>query len=241
MAIVGMIPTKELIYAILLSDVEKFTPEGSSITYGVFEDYTRLYDQLGCLGDPEGVIGKALDELEEEGLVSFEDDNVCILGEFKGKKLYTYSATVPIFTQSKERLYTELSNFGKNGSAKSAMRARFLKSELDKMLDTDISRWTQPMFNILHATLYEIYTGGEEYQMRNSVEQYQVKNILKAYDKPTTFSILVNGVLGWSGKGVPTLTKVAVNKDEIFKTLYKKASADKPKSAIHEDNDDSEF
>ena len=77
-------------------------------------------------------------------------------------------------------------------------------------------------FTTLFTYLYEIFTGGETYTVRNKMEYYQTTNILKAYDKFTTFAILVEGTLNYPAydrRGVPTLTRVSVMKDTIFGAL----------------------
>ena len=51
---------------------------------------------------------------------------------------------------------------------------------------------------------------------------FQTNNILKAYDKYTTFAIIVEAVLNYDKhkkKGVPTLINVGYMKDDVFRHL----------------------
>ena len=102
-------------------------------------------------------------------------------------------------------------------------------------------------FTELHGYLYEVYTGGEIYVLRGKVEYFQTNNMLKAYDRFTVFSLIVEATLRYDKyrkKGVPTLTNVACMKDDVFHTLVRSSdegSKDYMREMTSSINEDSEF
>ena len=221
-------PLRYLIYFTLLSKVTTF--EDGDEKSGVFDGDTEdVYDIFSEWSEDE--VYEALNALGDEGLIFFDDeDDRIYLGEFRGRRFFTYEQENSLYDSAKELLDRELHRYGKSKSAKDRSRARFIVSQIDSMLVNGIDKVTPGQFTELHGYLYELYTGGETYIVRNKVEYYQTTNMLKAYDKHTVFAILVEGTLHYDNyrkSGIPTLTNVAVIKDDVFRGLSKKDSESK--------------
>lgn len=233
MRVVDVIPLKHLIYTALLSDIVPY--EDGDIKYAVSSHTTQdLYDYFHdweTSNSEDDEVYKSLNELSEEGFISFDDDQRIYLGEFRGKKFFPFEVgTTSKLDSAIELLNTSISIYGSYKSTVTKSRARFIRTQFDKYLDKGIPSLNAADFTEIHGYLYEIYTGGEIYTIRNKVEYYQTNNMLKAYDKQNTFIILVNGTLRYDTyrkNGLPTLTNVACMKDDVFRSLVRSESSSK--------------
>lgn len=220
--IAGLIPFRYLLYATLLSDVVSYTPDDEDTKYGVFTSDRDIYD---CFSDWDSDdVYKALDDLSSEGLVSFDEDGRIYLGEFRGKKFFPFEVKSSLFDSAYSLLETELKRYGSSRSAKDKSRARYIKEQVNRFLDKGVEHMTPGDFTELHGYLYEVYTGGEIYIIRNKTEHFQTNNMLKAYDKFTVFALIVESTLNYGTykkKGMPTLINVACMKDDVFRSLTK--------------------
>lgn len=228
MVITGLVPYKYLLYAALLSHVVPYKPEDEETKYGVFAELqTELFDYYpdwDHTDDRRNEIFKALNELADEGLIWFDEDYRIYLGEFRGKKFFTFEVKNSLFEDSQKLLDSELKRYGRSKSAKDKSRSRYIRDQIDKLLDKGVENLHPGDFTDLHGYLYEIYTGGEVYMIRGKTEHFQTNNMLKAYDKFTVFSLIVEGTLHYDlyrKKGIPTLTTVACIKDDVFRALTK--------------------
>ena len=235
MAITGLVPFKYLLYAALLTKVTSFEPEDSDEKFGVFsENISDLYDYFPEFNSKKNnEIDKALDDLADEGLISFDAENpeLIYLGEFRGRKFFTFEVKSSLFEEAKQKLDDAIKAYGKSRSAKDKSRSRYIREQIDKLLaEKGVEAFTPNDFTDLHSYLYEMYTGGEVYIIRSKVEYFQTNNMLKAYDRFTVFAILIEGTLNYdeySTRGVPTLTNVAYRKDDIFRKLTRTDSDSK--------------
>ena len=243
--VTSLVSLKYLIYFAMLSDVK--TLEEDSTVYGVCSK--ELSDIREFFMDWESVKGvdvfqKSIEELASDGLIMFGDDGETVyLGEYRGKRLFPFEVKSSLSDEAVEILKKKLSQHKKSKSAVTSSRGRFLAGQVESMLDAGIDKLTAADFTELHSVLYELYTGGEVYQIRNKTEYFQTNNILKAYDKFTTFAILVEGVLNYHSyrtRGVPTLINVAVIKDDIFRKLTNPI-ADGSKEYMREADETSDF
>lgn len=230
MVIATLVPFKYLLYSALLSDVVTHEVDGEDIKYGIYgKEAQELYDHFSDWDhsdDRRNEILTALNELAEEGLIYFDEDdeNIIYLGEFRGRKFFTFEMENSFSEEAQKLLDSELQRYGKSKSAKDKSRSRYIRGKIDYLLDKGIDNLAPGDFTDLHGYLYEIYTGGEIYILRNKVEHFQTTNMLKAYDKFTVFALLVMGTLRYDKyrkKGVPTLTNVACMKDDVFRSLTK--------------------
>ena len=221
MAFVGLVPLRYIVYMALLSDMQRYTPADEEVEYAIYaQDQSDIYD-LFADWDPDEV-EKALNDLADEGLIGFDENDRVYLGEFRGRRFFTFEIKSSLCDDAQDLLERELSRYAKSGSVKDRSRSKFIRSELDKWYDQGIENMNPGDFTELHGYLYEIYTGGEIYNIRNKTEYFQTNNMLKAYDRLTVFAILVEGVLHYDKyrkKGTPTLINVAVMKDDIFRKL----------------------
>lgn len=232
MAITGAVPFKYLLYAALLSKVTVFTDEDTK--YGVFsENQFDLYDYFSDWDhsdDRRNEVLRALNDLADEGLIWFDDDDRIYLGEFRGKKFFTFEVKNSLFDEALSLFETAVKRYGRSKSAKDKSRSRYIKEQVDRLIDKGVDNMTPGDFTELHGYLYEIYTGGEIYLIRGKVEHFQTNNMLKAYDKFTVFALIVEATLRYDTyrkKGVPTLTNVACMKDDVFHALTKTDSGSK--------------
>lgn len=231
MVVTDLVPFKYLVYSAMLSDVVPL--EEDDTRYGVCG---KTLDELRDLFYPfestkEDMFQIAIEELGEEGLVMFGEDELTIyLGEFRGKKFFTFEVKNSLSDKALDKVKEAISFFKKSKSAIAKSRGRFIQSQLDVLFQKGIDKLGANDFTEIHGFLYELYTGGETYIIRNKVEYFQTNNMLKAYDKFTTFAILVEGVLNYDSyrdKGLPTLTNVAYIKDDIFRRLTNPATVSK--------------
>lgn len=222
MAVCQLIPFKYLLYTILLSDVLPQEDEEDDTIYGVFRfSVEELYEKYPDYDAAD--IQDALTLLGEEGLLLFEGGTIFV-GEYRGKRFFTFEMKSCMGEDAVKRIYEAVTSYRKHKSAIAKSRAMFLKEQLDKLFVGGIDKLKASDFTELHGILYELYTGGETYKIRNQVEYYQMGNILKAYDRGTTLAVLVEAVLGYDkfrSKGVPTLVNVGFMKDDVFKSLSK--------------------
>lgn len=250
MPITRLVPFKYLLYSAMLSDVTSFFLEEDGIKYGIFSKTTQeLYDYYpdwDSLDDRRNEVYKALEDLQNEGLISFDEEDRIFLGEYRGRRFFPFEVKSSLFDDANKFLDAELKRYGKSKSIKDQSRARFIRSQINHFIDKGIENMTPGDFSDLHGYLYEIYTGGEVYTIRNKVEYFQTSNMLKAYDKFTVFSLIVEATLRYDNyrhKGMPTLTNVACMKDDVFHALTKSGdgSKDYMREITSSINDDSEF
>lgn len=228
MVVTGLVPYKYLLYAAMLSNVIPYKPDDEDIKYGIFaetqQDLYDYYPDWDHADDRRNEVLKALNDLAEEGLIWFDDEERIYLGEYRGKKFFTFEVKNSLFDEANKVLDTELKRYGKSKSAKDKSRSRYIREQIDRLLDKGVENMTPGDFTDLHSYLYEVYTGGEIYMIRGKVEHFQTNNMLKAYDKFTVFSIITEATLNYDRyrkKGVPTLTNVACMKDDVFHALTK--------------------
>lgn len=249
MPITGLVPFRYLLYSAMLSDVVPFTAEDEDIKYGVFSETDQeVYDHFPDWDSADtrrNEVYKALNDLAEEGLIWFDEDGHIYLGEYRGKKFFTFEVKNSLFDEANKFLDTELKRYSKSKSAKDKSRARYIREQIDRLFDKGIESMTPGDFTDLHGYLYEVYTGGEIYIIRGKAEHFQTNNMLKAYDKHTVFSLIVEATLRYDTyrkRGVPTLTNVACMKDDVFRSLTKVESGSKDymrdmTSSISEDSE----
>lgn len=247
MAITGLVPFRYLLYTALLSDVVPFVDE--DVKYGVYGgEQDELYDRFSdwaSADERRDEVCKALNDLADEGLIFFDDADRIYVGEFRGKKFFAFDKKNSLFDEASKVLDSELKRYGSSRSAKDKSRSRYIRSQIDKFLDKGVENMSPGDFTELHGYLYEVYTGGEIYVIRGKTEYFQTNNMLKAYDKFTVYSLIVEGTLHYDTyrkKGVPTLTNVACMKDDVFRALSKSAEGSKDymremSSAVDEDSD----
>lgn len=228
MPITGLVPFKYLVYSAMLSSIVPFIPDDEDIKYGIFseteQDLYDYYSEWDDADDRKSEVVKALDDLTDEGLIWFDDEGRIYLGEYRGRKFFPFEVKSSLFDNAKEFMYSEIKRYGKSKSAKDKSRARYISEQIDKLLDRGVENMAPGNFTDLHGYLYEVYTGGEIYIIRNKTEHFQTSNMLKAYDKFTVFSLIVEATLRYDKyrkKGVPTLTNVACMKDDVFHSLTK--------------------
>lgn len=250
MPITGLVPFRYLLYLAMLSKVTPYTPDDEDTKYGVFaEEQDDLYDYYpdwDHADDRRNEILKALNDLSDEGLIWFDENDRVYLGEYRGKKFFPFEVKNSLFDNATDLMNSEIKRYGRSKSAKDKSRARYIREQVDKFLDKGVENMSPGDFTELHGYLYEVYTGGEVYLIRGKVEHFQTTNMLKAYDKFTVFSLIVEATLRYDTyrkKGVPTLTNVACMKDDVFRTLTK---ADEDSKEYMRDitssvNEDSEF
>ena len=234
MAITGLVPFRYLLYSAMLSNVVPFVSEDEDIKYGIFaEPQQELYDYYPDWthsDDRRDEVLRALNDLADEGLIWFDDEDRIYLGEYRGKKFFPFEVKSSMFDEAQELLESELKKYGRSKSAKDKSRARYIREQINRLYDEGVENMGRGDFTDLHGFLYEIYTGGEVYIIRGKTEHFQTNNMLKAYDKFTVFSLIVQATLRYDSfrkKGVPTLTNVACMKDDVFKTLTKSDSGSK--------------
>lgn len=221
MPLIESVSLKHLIYVALLSDISSEDSEDSlklAVSNIKEED---IYDYFSDWAEDE--VYEALTALGTEGFIEFSEGSI-YLGEFRGRRFFPYEVKSSMYDRIKEFLTEKLAEYTKRARNKS--RAKYVKKEIIHITDK-VDKLTPNDFTELHGLLYEVYTGGEVYNIRNQVEYYQTSNILKAYDRHTTFSIIVEGTLNFEAyrkSGIPTLTFVGVAKDDIFGNLTKGTS-----------------
>lgn len=234
MAITGLVPFKYLLYTALLTNVVSYEPKDEDVKYGIYGgEQEDLYDRFPDWSTPDertDEVYKALNELSDEGLIFFDEDDRIYLGEFRGKKFFGFDVKNSLFDEASKLLDKELKRYSSSRSAKDKSRSRYIRERIAKFLDKGVENMSPGDFTELHGYLYEIYTGGELYVIRNKTEYYQTNNMLKAYDKFTVYALLVEGTLNYDNyrkRGIPTLTTVACMKDDVFHTLSKPAEGSK--------------
>lgn len=244
--IANLIPFKHLLYTALLSDI--CTYEEDDTRWAIYaHDQSDLYDYFSDWSnddDAKDEVYKALNELSEDGLIFFDDDDHVYVGEFRGRHFFPFEQKSSVYDKAVELLDAELKRYGSSKSAKDKSRARYIREQIDNITH-DVEAMSPGAFTELHGYLYEIYTGGEVYVVRNKTEYYQTNNILKAYDRFTTFAILVEGVLHYDKyrkRGLPTLINVACAKDDIVRGLTQgDGSKDYMRETEHSVSNESDF
>lgn len=234
MVVTKLIPFKYLLYAALLSDVTPYYSDEDKCKYGIFaKDYDDLFDDLSAwtsLDDRKDELLNAINELIEEELIFLDDSNHIYLGEFRGKKFFPFEVKNSLYDKASALLKETLDSYKSAKSAKMRSRGRYLQEQIDLLLENGVEKLTAKDFTDLHGYLYELYTGGETYIIRNKVEYFQTNNILKAYDKFTTFALLIEGTLHFDKyrrRGMPTLTTVACIKDDVVNGLTRSEAGSK--------------
>ena len=237
---------KYILYMALLSNLT--TIEGDDGKFVVYAgEYGDLFDYFSDWSD-ESVkvdeVEKALNDLEDEGYIFFDEEDIIYLGELRGRKVFPFEVKNSLFDEAFKLLYKELKRYGKSKSAKVLSRVKTISSQIDEFLNKGIDKMRPGDFTELHSLLYEIYTGGEVYILRSKAEHFQTNNMLKAYDRYTVFAIIVFGTLSYDeyrSKGLPTMTTVAFMKDEIFGKLTKPNKGSKDYMRDIDDSEDSDF
>lgn len=250
MVITEIVPFRYILYSAMLTNVVPYQPDDEDTKYGVYGDeQSELYDRFSDwdhADERRSEILKALNDLAEEGLLWFDEDDRVYLGEFRGKKFFTFEVKNSLFDEAEKLLNSELKRYGKSKSAKDKSRSRYIREHIDKFLDKGVENMSPGDFTELHGYLYEVYTGGEIYIIRGKVEHFQTNNMLKAYDKFTVFALIVEATLRYEKyrkKGMPTLTNVACMKDDVFRALTKSdgGSKDYMREMTSSVDDSSEF
>lgn len=217
----GIVDFEILLYMALISNVSSGKVEGDDTVYALCScKRDDLYDIFATWDESE--IDKAVDALLHKGLIFMDTEGGIYAGEIRGSRFFPFNAESSIADAAIEKLREAIKSFEKPRSALRRSRGRFIAEQINTYIDRGISEMTPGDFTTLFTYLYEIFTGGETYMVRNKTEYYQTTNILKAYDKFTTFAILVEGTLNYPAyarRGVPTLTRVSVMKDTIFGAL----------------------
>lgn len=232
---------EDLIYMACLSSVDKYYDEESGITYGLFsKGYELLADYFSDWDEDELI--KAFNTLGEQGLLLYgedEDSDRVYVGTFEGRRFEPFSS-------SESNLYqdavSKINQAIKNSVLPKA-RTLYIKGRLSSMIEKGAEYLNVNDYNELHGLLYELYTGGEDYKVRNKTEMFQTGNILKAYDHATTFAIVTEAVINYDiyrSKGVPTLINVGYLKDDVFRKLVHKDTSTK-EYMRKKDEDENEF
>jgi hypothetical protein len=225
MPILGLVQLKYLLYCTLLSDTVAEEMEDGSRYVKYSKDVSHLKDLWGDFSSSpkNNLFDEALEELESEGLIlfGFEDSDTVYVGELRGRKFFPFELESPLVDKAVEKVMTQIKEYGKHKSTLAKSRAKYLHKEFQDLLDDGVENWQPQKFTELHGILYELYTGGEQYIIRNKVEYYQTNNMLKAFDRTTLFSIMVEAVLNYHDyrNGLPTLVNVAFVKDEVLAKL----------------------
>lgn len=234
MTIAGIVPFRYLLYTAMLSNVTIYEPEDEDTRYGIYGgEQSDLYDHFSDWTDEDircNEVYNSLNELSEEGLIFFDDESRIYLGEFRGRRFFTFEKENTLYEKANELLDENLRRYGSSKSAKDKSRAHYIREQIDRLKDKGIENLSPGDFTDLHGYLYEIYTGGEIYIVRGKAEHFQTNNMLKAYDKFTVYSLLVEATLRYDTyrrKGVPTLTNVACMKDDVFRELTQSAKGSK--------------
>ena len=232
MPLAGLVPFKHILYMALLSDVTILEEDDSRMAIFAKEQ-SDLYDYFSDWAnedDRRDEVLKALNELSEDGLIYFDDEDRIFLGEFRGRKFFPFEVKTSMFETASKLLDDAIKTYGASKSAKDKSRSRYIREQVDKLFSTGIESLSPSDFTDLHGYVYELYTGGEIYTIRNKVEYYQTNNMLKHYDRFTVFALIVEGTLNFDkyrSKGVPTLTTVACMADDVFRGLTKSDAGSK--------------
>ena len=243
--IASAVEFKYLLFLAMLSNVNVVESDEDETKYAVYAgEYEDLFDFFSDWSDEEAkvdAIDKALDDLESEGYLFFDDNNTIYLGEIRGRKYFPFEVKNSLSDEACKLLKKELKRYGKSKSTKVLSRVKAITAQINGYLDTGIDRMRPSDFTELHSLLYEIYTGGETYILRSKAERFQTTNMLKAYDRFTVFAIIVFGTLNYDefrSKGLPTMTTVACMKDEIFGELTKPNKGSKDYMREADDTDE---
>lgn len=232
----------DLLYLTCLSSVSKEYDEKEDVTYAIFSkgfDLLKTYFQDWS----EEELTEALSNLGNQGLLLFDDDNedVIYVGVFEGKRFEPFTSSESnLYDKAKETIQVSIQE---SKSIIPKARWLYLRGAINSLMEKKPENMDVGDFVTLHGLLYELYTGGESYTTRNKTEFYQIPNILKAYDKPTTFAIVTDGVLHYDlydKRCVPTLIKVGVHKDDIFRRICKKDTSTK-EYMRERDSDENDF
>lgn len=227
MVVTELVPFKYLLYVAMLSSVVPYEGD-DDCRYGVYSESCQdLYDYFSDWNhsdDRRNEVLKALKDLEEEGLTFYDKDGRVYLGEYRGRRFFTFEVKNSMSDYAMDFLKKEIKRYKKSSSAVTRSRGKYIEEQITELLRKGVDQLLPSDFTNLHGFLYEIYTGGEHYIVRSKIEYYQTTNMLKAYDKFTTFAIMIEAVLNYDKyrkNGIPTLTNVAYMKDDVFKALSK--------------------
>ena len=142
MPITGLVPFKYLLYSAMLSDVVPFIPDEEDVKYGVFsEPQQELYDYFHDWDNEDerrNEVFKALNDLADEGLIWFDEEDRIYLGEYRGKKFFPFEVKNSMFDETSKLLDEELKRYGKSKSAKDKSRARYIREQLKRFFDKGI-------------------------------------------------------------------------------------------------------
>ena len=237
----GKYSLEDLIYFACLSDITKVTDGGEQLG-----EFSKGYDLLCAYFKDwsREEIDEALNSLADKGLVMFDDtdEDIIYVGTFDGKRFDPFTPEdSSLVTRAEEKIDLAI-----NEAAVPKVRLLYIKNRIKLLRERGIDNMSVTDFNELHSLLYEIYTGGEDYKIRNKIEYYQINNMLKSYDKRTIFAIVTFGVLDYDTfrkKGVPTITNVAYIKDDVMRRLVHKDTSSKEymREKSSDENSDNEF
>lgn len=245
MAVISAMPLKELMFVVMLSDVQKvYSEEDDTYLVAVNKTKSEFFELFGEWNDDD--VQKAFDELSNEGLIfeDADDSEVLYVGELRGRKVFTFEQESSLLVQAQNKLDDVLQSQLKSKSAKDRSRASYIKGRIEDMMSDGVGAMTPSKFTELHGYMYELYTGGEIYIIRNKAEYYQTNNMLKAYDKNTVFALIVFGTLDYDKfrkSGIPTLTNVACIKDDVFRGITKSGSKNYMRDVKESVTDENDF
>lgn len=224
--LLGLMPLKTFLYVLLLSDLIPIK-EGDDTLAAHKRDTDELYELFPTFDNDEEDghdFVEALNELAEEELLQFDEENRIICGNFQGKNFVPFGTKNSLFSRAYERLSTDLKGYTSSLGNFSKARGRYLVDTLGDLLDKGVSSFTGGDFNTLHSILYEIYTGGEVYTIRNKADGFQTTNLMKHYDRNTVFAIMVEAVLSYDKyrtKHTPNLCLMANMAEDVYRALIK--------------------
>ena len=161
MAVVSAIPLKELMFVVMLSDVQKVYSEDEDV-YLVAINKTKS-EFLEVFTDwDSSEVSKAFDELMDEGLVyeDIDDSETLYVGELRGRKVFTFEQESSLLTLAQNKVDEVLRGQLKSRSAKDRSRASYIKGKIEDMLSEGVGAMTPSKFTELHGYMYELYTGG---------------------------------------------------------------------------------
>lgn len=223
--ILGLIPLKMFVYAVLISDLVPLEEDDEKLA--VFSrDEQTLYDLFPSFDEgDEHDFADALNTLTEENLIYIrEEDELIVCGTFQGKTFVPFTTENSMFDRSVEAVRKALKEFGTSLGGYSKSRRRHLADSFEELLNKGVASFTGGDFNSLHEILYEVYTGGENYVIKNKVDGFQTTNMIKHYDKNTVFSIIVEAILNYDkyrSRYTPSLTMVANMAEDVYRALIK--------------------
>ena len=128
---------------------------------------------------------QALNDLCDEGFIFFDDDDRVYLGEFRGRKFFTFEQKNSLYESAEKTLDEALKRYGRSKSAKDKSRARYIREQIDKKGMIDVGAGVSHELNIskekldqalaiLEAEGYPVY-GGRVPQVTNPSQKTTIK------------------------------------------------------------------